>query len=93
MIVSFVEFAGGSRDLALRMPWFVAAAGYVLLFIYAVPKLTTKKIETARVEGIAAKETKTAGSPDQTGEFDVEREAIAEAGIAWVIPPEAEEEG
>ena len=37
------------------MPWFVAAAAYVLLFIYAAPKLTTAKIEAARVEGIAAK--------------------------------------
>jgi MFS family permease len=46
----------GSRELALRMPWFVAAAAYVLLLIYAAPKLTTEKIEAARAEGIAAKE-------------------------------------
>ncbi len=47
--------AVGSRELALRMPWFVAAAAYVLLLAYAAPKLTTEKIEAARAEGIAAK--------------------------------------
>jgi MFS family permease len=46
----------GSRELALRMPWFVAAAAYVFLLMYAAPKLTTEKIEAARAEGIAAKQ-------------------------------------
>jgi hypothetical protein len=56
LLVSATEALGGSRELALRMPWFVAAAGLLLLFIYAGPKLTTEAIETARAEGIAAKE-------------------------------------
>ncbi len=38
----------GDRSLALRMPFIVAAAAYVLLFVYAAPKLTTQRIEQAR---------------------------------------------
>ncbi len=45
-----------SRELSLRMPWFVAAVGYALLTLYAAPKLTTDEIESARAEGIATKE-------------------------------------
>lgn len=57
LLVSATEALGGSRELALRMPWLVAAAGLLLLFIYAGPKLTTEAIETARAKGIAAKES------------------------------------
>jgi MFS family permease len=49
-----------SRELALRMPWFVTAAAYALVFLYAAPKLTTAKLEAARAEGIAAKEAEKA---------------------------------
>jgi MFS family permease len=42
------------RDLALRMPWFVAGALHIVLFVFAAPKLTTARIESARAEGIAA---------------------------------------
>ncbi|MFQ5554772.1 MAG: MFS transporter [Acidimicrobiia bacterium] len=55
LLVVGTEAAGG-RELALRMPWFVQAAAYAVLFVYAAPKLTTQKIETAREEGIVAKE-------------------------------------
>ena len=88
LLVSGVELAGGSRELALRMPWLIAAAAYVLLFIYAAPRLTTAKIETARAEGVAAKEAKAADRANDTGEFEVEHEAIAEAGIPGAVPPE-----
>jgi len=88
LLVSGIELAGGSRELALRMPWFLTAAAYVLLFIYAAPKLTTAKIEAARAEGVAAKEAKAAESTNETGEFEVEHEAIAEAGIPGAVPPE-----
>jgi hypothetical protein len=37
-----------SREMALRMPWFVAGLLHIVLFAYAAPKLTTKKIEDAR---------------------------------------------
>lgn len=53
--VVVVTEAVASRDLALRMPWFVTAVAYVLVFLYAFPRLTTDKIEAAREEGIAAK--------------------------------------
>jgi len=55
ILVAGMEAAGASRDTALRSPWWLAGGAYVLLFIYAAPKLTTEKIETARAEGIAAK--------------------------------------
>ena len=70
-----------SRGLALRMPWFVAAAAYVVLAAYAAPKLTTEKIETARAEGIAAK---AGAGPDMDGLAD---DAIGESGIAGAPPP------
>ena len=91
LLVSGVEMAGGSRDLALRMPWFLTAVAYVLLFIYAAPKLTTAKIEAARAEGVAAKEAKAEESVDDTSEFDIDYEAIAEAGIPGAVPPEVED--
>ena len=40
--------AGGSREVALRAPFFVAAAMNLLLAAYAIPKLTTAKIKAAR---------------------------------------------
>ncbi len=39
-----------SRGMALRWPFFLVAIAYVFLLIYAAPKLTTAKIETARSE-------------------------------------------
>ena len=54
-VVSGSEVVAG-RELALRMPWFVTAGAYAVLFFYAAPKLTTAKLEAARAEGIAAKE-------------------------------------
>lgn len=56
VLVSLTEVAGGSRELALRVPWFVSAAGTLALFAYAGPRLTSEAIESARVAGIAAKE-------------------------------------
>ena len=88
LLVSGIELAGGSRDLALRMPWFLTAVAYVLLFIYAAPKLTTAKIEAARTEGIAAKAAKAVDTSDGTDEGHLEHEAIAEAGIPGAVPPE-----
>jgi MFS family permease len=51
--------AAASRELALRMPWFFAAASFVLLLIYAAPRLTTDKIEAARAEGVRARNADT----------------------------------
>ncbi|MDJ0924561.1 MAG: MFS transporter [Acidimicrobiia bacterium] len=72
-----------SRELALRMPWLVSAAAWVLLFVYAAPKLTTEKIEAARRDGIAAKEA--AGEVPVAGE--TASEAISEAGVPGAPPP------
>ena len=54
LIVSTTDAFTG-RELALRMPWFLAAAAYALLTVYAAPKLTTEKLESARTAGIASK--------------------------------------
>ena len=68
--------APADRDLALRMPFFVAAVAATLLTVWAIPKLTTEKLESARAEGVAARELRmqaeeTAGSdgePDSHNE-------------------------
>lgn len=39
-----------SRDMALRLPWLVAAIGHGLLLIFAYPRLTTAKIEETRAQ-------------------------------------------
>ena len=41
----------GDREFALRFPYFLAAAAGFLLFLFAVPRLTTAKIEQARSQG------------------------------------------
>ncbi|HSF85668.1 MAG TPA: MFS transporter [Acidimicrobiia bacterium] len=63
-----------TRELALRMPWFVATAAYAVLFVYAAPKLTTEKIESAREEGLAAKAAATDAPPGSAGEPVVDRD-------------------
>jgi len=47
IIVAVVE-AVGTRELALRTPFFFAAGVYVVLFLLAMSRLTTDKIEAAR---------------------------------------------
>ncbi|MFH1105442.1 MAG: MFS transporter [Actinomycetota bacterium] len=66
------------RSEALRWPFYIVAIAYLLLFVYAGSRLTTAKLEIARVEGLATKQELDAG--------DV-REAIAESVIA-PAPPE-----
>ncbi len=41
-----------SRSQGLRWPFFVVALGHLVLLIYALPRLTTAKIEAARAEAI-----------------------------------------
>jgi len=43
------------RDAALRAPWFVAAVLAAALVLYAIPRLTTERMEAARAEGLAAR--------------------------------------
>jgi MFS family permease len=42
-----------SRDLALRMPWFIAGVMHIVLFVFAAPKLTTARIAAARARALA----------------------------------------
>jgi len=90
LIVSATESAGG-RELALRIPWFVAAAAFGVLFIYAAPRLTTAKIEEARTEGLAAKKVE-AETIETSTELETASDAISEAGIAGAPPPIDEDE-
>ncbi len=53
--VAVVEPTWG-RDAALRAPWFVAAALGAVLIVYAMPRLTTERLESARAEGVAARQ-------------------------------------
>ncbi len=71
-----------SREMALRMPWFLTAATYLVLFLYAAPRLTTAKLEAARAEGVAVKERAEAAASE---------EAIAESGVLGAPPPMDEE--
>jgi len=49
-IIVAVTEVSADRELALRMPFYVAGALHVALFAFAAPKLTTAKIEAARAE-------------------------------------------
>lgn len=55
LMVAMAENLGMSRTMSLRLPYFVVAAASFVMFLWAAPKLTTEKIESARTEGIAAK--------------------------------------
>ncbi len=61
------------RPAALRWPFFVAAISSVALLVYAAPRLTSAKLETAKAAGITAK---------------AQHDAIAESPIAPAPPEE-----
>jgi len=44
----FLADAGLEREAALRLPWLLAAAAHAALFVFAAPRLTTARIESAR---------------------------------------------
>jgi hypothetical protein len=46
-LVDLVELTG-DREFALRLPYLVVAVAGFLLFLFAAPRLTTAKIESAR---------------------------------------------
>jgi MFS family permease len=71
------------RSTALRWPFFVAAAVYVGVFVYALPRLSTQKMEATRAEGIAIKEAMEAADA---------RDAIAEAGLGGVGPDDLDDQ-
>ncbi len=49
-VVDLFELTG-NREFALRLPYFLVAFGGFILFLFAVPRLTTAKIEQARTQG------------------------------------------
>ncbi len=49
IVVSWTEAVAG-RELGLRMPFYVAAAVFVILFVIALPRLGSRQIESARRE-------------------------------------------
>ena len=55
LLVSGAEAAGMDREMSLRLPYFFSAVALFFVFLWAAPKLTTEKIETARADGIAEK--------------------------------------
>jgi MFS family permease len=65
-----------SRSQGLRWPFFVVAAGHLVLLIYALPRLTTAKIEGARAEALARHQA-AAGAADSASPA-----AVAEAPAA-----------
>jgi len=72
--VSGAEAVGVDRVMALRLPYFVAAAALFVVFLWAAPQLTTEKIEAARAEGVAVKEShsldeRTQGSTPRPASF------------------------
>jgi hypothetical protein len=72
--------------MALRMPFFVAAVSYALLFLYAAPRLTTEKLAAARAAGLAEKAAAEGGAAADGST------AIAESGISGAPPPIDEDE-
>jgi MFS family permease len=70
------------RAMSLRMPYFVAVAVYIGIFFYALPRLSTEKMEATRAEGVAAK-----------AEMDAEdaRDALGETGIGGVGPDDLDD--
>ncbi|MCI0424787.1 MAG: hypothetical protein L0Z47_02920 [Actinobacteria bacterium] len=44
-----------TREVGLRLPWLVTGVAFAILLIYAVPRLSTAKIEQARADGVAAR--------------------------------------
>lgn len=57
LIVMGAEIFGIDRAMALRLPYFITTVALFIVFIWAVPQLTTEKIEAAREQGITAKNT------------------------------------
>ncbi|VAV95579.1 hypothetical protein MNBD_ACTINO02-3012 [hydrothermal vent metagenome] len=63
LVVRATEVAAG-RDLALRMPYLVAAIFTLGIALWARPKLTTEKLEVARAAGDAARRERDAAKGD-----------------------------
>ena len=78
-VVVWVAGLSTDRGTALRWPFFVVAAAYVLLLAYAAPRLTSARLDGARAEGLARR------SAEQDSQDDG-RDALAESGVGGVPP-------
>ena len=73
------------RADALRLPFLVAGAVYVFVFLYALPRLSTEKLEAARAEVTGSREP---------AEIDAEdaRDALSETGTVGLPPDDLDEQ-
>jgi MFS family permease len=76
-----------SRSQGLRWPFFLVAIAHVVLLIYAMPRLTTAKIEGARAEAMTRHE----GEADKALSAEPARDALAETGVVSVPPDDLEQ--
>jgi len=74
-----------SRSQGLRWPFFVVALGHLVLLVYALPRLTTAKIEGARAEALARQAAEAASA--STGEGSGSAPPPADAGSSGSPPP------
>ena len=65
LIVAVTE-SYASREMALRMPFFVAAGVMVVIFLAALPRLNTTQLEAARSAASDQSDSVDAGSPGST---------------------------
>ncbi|MEK7253086.1 MAG: MFS transporter [Actinomycetota bacterium] len=79
IVAIFTPLVG--RSDALRWPFFITAIIYGILLVYAIPRLSSVRLEVARAEGVAAR----AIDREDT------RDAIAESGIGGVPPDDVSE--
>ena len=75
-----------SRSQGLRWPFFVVALGHLVLLVYALPRLTTAKIEGARAEALARQ---AAEEPDPAAPADAGEARLPQAGAEGANPSEA----
>lgn len=74
-----VTDAVGSRTLALRMPFFFAAAVFLICFVWALPTLGTRQIEAAR-EQAQSDGSSTAAVSDSSDSDNSDSDSSSSAG-------------
>jgi MFS family permease len=77
-----------SRSQGLRWPFFLVAIAHFALLVYAAPKLTTAKMESARAEAMARHEREA----QEAATAEAARDALSETGVAS-LPPDDLGEG
>jgi MFS family permease len=88
LVVTIAE-AFTDRGTALRVPFFFIAAASVLLLLYAAPRLTTEKMESARLEALARRAAEEAEV--EADHAEAARDALSEMGAAHLPPDDLDE--